>query len=83
MTYDEVVEEATPDVEEEMTEMTITLATQAAQAETSNSAYVGYGVLSMGAMIAGAAYLYKKRQVKQVVVDKTSLLDQDEEFEQV
>jgi len=63
-------------------EMTVTLATQSAQAASHGAEFAGYGVLAMGAF-AGAYYLYKKSQAKAGSIDKTNLLEQDIEFSQV
>ena len=83
--YSEVVD-ATEMAYEEMPipEMTITLATESAQAAASHGTdyAAAFGVLAMGAF-AGAYFMYKKNQTKASPVDKTSLLEQDLEFSQV
>jgi len=79
MTYEEVEAAFTPQPEE----MAVYLAKQgAAQTEGINHAAVGFGVLSMGAVIAGAAYFFKKNQIKKGSVDKSSLLE-EQQFDQV
>lgn len=79
MTYEEVEAAFTPQPEE----MAVYLAKQgAAQTEGINNAAVGFGVLSMGAVIAGAAYFFKKNQIKKGSVDKSSLLE-EQQFDQV
>ena len=68
-TYDEVVL-----TQPEM----MVLATKGAAAQDNSSAYVGYGILSMGVVLATATYLYKKQQAKQVSIDNSDLLQKDE-----
>ena len=71
------------DVEEVEPEMILYAAKSAAAAESDNSAYVGYGILSMGVVLAtSATYLYKKRQGKQVAIDNPSLI-KNEGFERI
>ena len=72
-TYDEVVE-----MQPEM----IVFATKGAAAQDNSGAYVGYGILSMGVVLATATYLYKRQQAKQVSIDNSGLL-QNQEFEQI
>jgi len=79
MTYEEVEAAFTPQPEE----MAVYLAKQgAAQTEGINHAAVGVGVLSMFAVIGGAAYFFKKNQIKKGSVDKSSLLE-EQQFDQV
>lgn len=79
MTYEEVEAAFTPQPEE----MAVYLAKQgAAQTEGINNAAVGFGVLSMFAVIGGAAYFFKKNQIKKGSVDKSSLLE-EQQFDQV
>ena len=73
--YSEVV-----DMTEAEPEMIMYATKSAAQADS--NAYLGYGILSMGVVLASATYLYKKRQAKQVTIDNSGLL-QDQGFEQV
>ena len=87
--YDDVVgitevtyEEVHDLYEAEAPEMIVTATKSAAAAEPNSSAYVGYGILSMGVVLASATYLYKKRQAKQVTIDSSTLL-QNDGFEQV
>ena len=78
-TYDEVVEMATPEPVYEEPEMAVYLASKgAAAAEGVNPAVIGYSVLGMGVMLAGARFIYKKNQVKRGTVDKSSLLGEDQ-----
>ena len=79
LTYEEVVAATTPQPDE----MAVYLAKQgAAQTEGISNAAVGFGVLSMGAVIAGATFFFKKNQIKKGSVDNSSLLE-DERFVQV
>jgi len=69
---------ATPETVPEE-EMAVYLASKGAAAtEGVNPAVIGYSVLGMGVMLAGARYLYKKNQVKRGTVDKSSLLGEDQ-----
>ena len=43
-------------------EMSVTFATKAVTHSKSGASYAGYGVISLGAAVCGAVYLYKKRQ---------------------
>ena len=72
-TYDEVVE-----MQPEM----MVFATKGTAAQDNSGAYVGYGILSMGVVLATATYLYKRQQAKQVSIDNSGLL-QNQEFEQI
>ena len=50
----------------------------AAQTEASNNAVV-YGALSMGVIVAGAAYFIKKSMSRKGAVDKSSLLEKEDQ----
>lgn len=77
VTYEEVQDIV---VEEEEEPDVIMYATKSAKVakEANYSAYVGYGILSMGVVLASATYLYKKRQAKQVVIDNSALLENED-----
>ena len=62
-------------------EMAVYLASKgaAAQTEASNNAVV-YGALSMGVIVAGAAYFIKKSMNRKGTVDKSSLLDKEDQI---
>lgn len=79
--YDSVID-ATEVAYEEVVPEQIVFATKGAAAQDNSNAYVGYGVLSMGVVLATATYLYKKQQAKQVSIDNSGLL-QNQEFEQI
>ena len=76
MTYEEVVDATTPQPEE----MAVYLAKEGAASQTEgiSNAAVGFGVLSMGAVIAGATYFFKRNQIKKGNFDKSSLLQQED-----
>jgi len=69
---------ATPEPEPEMA---VYLASKgaAAQTETINTAAVGYGALTMGVIVAGAVYFFKRSQMKKGAVDKSSLLEKEDQ----
>ena len=76
-TYDEVVDMATP--EPAVEETAVYLASKGAAAtEGVNPAVIGYSILGMGVMLAGARFIYKKSQVKRGTVDKSSLLGDEQ-----
>ena len=73
-TYDEVVDMAMPEEE-----TAVYLASKGAAAtEGVNPAVIGYSILGMGVMLAGARFIYKKSQFKRGTVDKSSLLGDEQ-----
>ena len=69
---------ATPEPESEP-EMAVYLASKGAAAQTEgiNNAAIGYSALTMGVIVAGAVYFFKRNSMKKGTVDKSSLLEND------